>query len=307
METPVLHRMLRKPPDAPVGTPDRALRLAIVRAFDRMFGVPVSVDVALSEVDVDDLAASLSDGVIIGLDRGIAVGLLACDPPLVAALTQMQTIGRVVDRDAAPRPITATDRALCLPFLAACFDDLVGGLVDTDLADWLTAVTIGAPITTPRQVPMILAATTYRVVRFAVRFGDTSRAAEVVIALPPAPKPQVKAPSTQWADNLRQSVLETHAQLNGILARISLPLSQVEGLSMGDVVPLYGATVGSVRLEGPDETCVAMGRLGQMAGQRAVRIEPAQPAQLSEVTVADPPRQAAPLPLSEAVDTGSET
>ncbi|MEY2960492.1 MAG: hypothetical protein RLZ60_322, partial [Pseudomonadota bacterium] len=109
METPVLHRMLRKPPDAPVGTPDRALRLAVVRAFDRMFGVPVSVDVALSEVDVDDLAASLSDGVIIGLDRGIAVGLLACDPPLVAALTQMKTIGRVVDRDAAPRPITATD------------------------------------------------------------------------------------------------------------------------------------------------------------------------------------------------------
>ena len=307
MDTPVLHRMLRKPPDTPVGTPDRALRLAVVRAFDRVFGVPVSVDVVMSEVDVDDLAASLSDGVIIGLDRGIAVGLLACDPTLVAALTQIQMIGRVVDRDAAPRPMTATDRALCLPFLAACFDHLMGGLLDTDLVDWPTAVTIGASVPTPRQVPMILAATTYRVVRFAIRFGDTSRAAELVVALPPAPKPQAKEPSTQWSDKLRQSVLETHAQLNGILARISLPLAQVEGLSVGDVVPLYGATVGSVRLEGPDGTCVAMGRLGQMAGQRAVRIEPAQPAQLSEVTVAEPPRQAGPLPLSEAIDTGGET
>ena len=307
MDTPVLHRMIRKSPDAPVGTPDRALRLAVVRAFDQMFGVSVSVDVAMSEVDVDDLAASLTDGVIIGLDRGIAAGLLGCDPSLVTALTQIQTIGRVVDRETAPRRITATDRALCLPFLAACFDDLSKGLVDTNLADWLTAVTLGGPIAGTRQVPMTLAATTYRVVRFAVRFGDASRAAELVIALPPAPKPQAKEPSTQWAEDLRLSVLATHAHLNGVLARLTLPLSQVEGLSVGDVVPLYGATVGSVRLEGPDGTCVAMGRLGQMAGQRAVRIEPAQPAQLSEVTVAEAPRQAAPLPLSEAIDTRSET
>lgn len=307
MDTPVLHRMLRRSPDASVGSPDRALRLAVVRAFDRMFGVSVSVDVTVTEVDVDDLAVSLSDGVIIGLDRGIAVGLMACDPPFVAALTHIQTIGRVVDRDPIPRRVTATDRALCLPFFGACFQDLSGGLMDTNLADWLAATTLGTPIAGPRQVPMTLPAMTYRVIRFAVSFADAARSAHLLIAMPPAPKPEAKGASSQWTKDMQRSVLETHAHLNGVLARLSLPLSQVEGLSVGGIVPLYGATVGSVRLEGPDGTCVAMGRLGQMAGQRAVRIEPAQPAQLSEVTVAQPPRQAEPLTLSEAVDTSGET
>ena len=43
--------------------------------------------------------------------------------------------------------------------------------------------------------------------------------------------------------------------------------------AVGDVLPLSGATVGSVRLFAPDDVMVGKARLGQSAGMRAVRIQ----------------------------------
>jgi flagellar motor switch protein FliM len=53
-----------------------------------------------------------------------------------------------------------------------------------------------------------------------------------------------------------------------------LPIHKIEGFEVGQVLHLPGTTVGSVNLKGPDGAHVATAQLGQVAGKRAVRIEP---------------------------------
>ena len=78
-----------------------------------------------------------------------------------------------------------------------------------------------------------------------------------------------------------------------------LPLKRVEGFAVGDVLPLPGVTVGSLRLEGPDDAPVAPARLGQVMGLRAVRLELARPSELREVELVDPGAATGPAPLSD--------
>ena len=57
---------------------------------------------------------------------------------------------------------------------------------------------------------------------------------------------------------------------------MTLPISKIEEFEVGQVLELAGTTVGSVTLVGADGKPVATARLGQVAGKRAVRVEPEQ-------------------------------
>jgi flagellar motor switch protein FliM len=72
---------------------------------------------------------------------------------------------------------------------------------------------------------------------------------------------------------LRGALQEAPTELEAVLARMTLPMSKVEDFQVDQVIPLAGTTVGSVRLLGPSGEYIAMARLGQVAGKRAVRLE----------------------------------
>ena len=58
--------------------------------------------------------------------------------------------------------------------------------------------------------------------------------------------------------------MEATAVVTAVLARHTLPLSEAEALRPGQVLPLPGVTVGSVRLEAPIGRPLAAARLGNM-------------------------------------------
>jgi flagellar motor switch protein FliM len=76
--------------------------------------------------------------------------------------------------------------------------------------------------------------------------------------------------------------LRAQALVEAILHRLSLPLSEASALEPGQLLPLPGVTVASVRLEAGG---VPLGpaRLGQVAGMRAVRIETPLAPQLADL------------------------
>jgi hypothetical protein len=66
--------------------------------------------------------------------------------------------------------------------------------------------------------------------------------------------------------------MRAQTQVEAILHRLRLPLAAAEGRAPGQVVPLPGVTVASVRLASAGLD-LGPARLGQVAGMRAVRIE----------------------------------
>jgi flagellar motor switch protein FliM len=76
-----------------------------------------------------------------------------------------------------------------------------------------------------------------------------------------------------WDRRMYAAVSQAPAALQAVLHKMHLTLGYVDGLQVGDVLPLSGATVGSVRLFAPDDVMVGKARLGQSAGMRAVRIQ----------------------------------
>jgi len=62
-----------------------------------------------------------------------------------------------------------------------------------------------------------------------------------------------------------------------------MPLFQAENLAVGQVIPLPGCTVSSVKLLARDGRKVATARLGQSGGMRAVRVEAAPHLQMEDM------------------------
>ena len=75
---------------------------------------------------------------------------------------------------------------------------------------------------------------------------------------------------------------------------MTLPMSKIEEFEVGQVIQPAGTTVGSVSLVGPGGEQIAMARLGQVAGKRAVRVE-VEVIELQDDTPKLPP-VVAPLP-----------
>lgn len=286
----MLRQMVRTiaPEPAPV-TPTRTLRLAAERAMELSIGLAASVAwVELDEGQIDGLTASLQgDAMITMLERRAQPsGYVACDNQMRAALIEHQTTGRVRPRDAPGRPVTATDRALVRPLLLALIPEVVSVCAATELGDWVTDISLGDAIDAPRRLPMTLPDRPYRVIRLSLTLAE-GRIGQIQIAFAQkdAPAKPVTPKQSDWTVQLQSQVMAAPTEITAVLHRMSLSLEAIEGLQIGQLLPLPGATVAHVRVEGRDRELLLQGRLGQISGQRAVRVEPAAPRTLQEVPV----------------------
>lgn len=268
-----------KPPEPPV-TPGRVLRRAVARAGE-------ALHLALGVVGIDDgvrsldqILADLDESLLIlalteaGTDRGVAIVDLAVRD----ALVEVQTLGALSTRPSPPaeRRVTAADAALAVPFLERILGELAKAGPGTDLPEWVGAATIAGRFGSRRVIGATLPAGDYRVVSLAIDLGGAGREGRLTLVLPPpgASRPGAEAKaSAQWADDFRSGVLDASAALTAVLTRHRLSLAEAEALRPGQVLPLPGVTVGSVRLEAPIGQPLATARLGQFAGLRAVRLE----------------------------------
>lgn len=266
------------PPVSPLAT-SRAVRLALVKAASDAGGLVVRVASTADDVGrLDDLLGGLDKGLmLVGLDRRAALaGFVAVDMQLRAAMVEVQTTGRLLDQPADDRPATGADKALCDPLLVAFLSALSPAVIGTAYEGWVDDVTVGGRLADSRLAGLLLEDGDYRVLRMNVELGTGDRQGEVMLVLPVQAAPTVPeepAPVMDWDTALSAAVQDAPAMLTARLHQFKMPLGRAQALRVGQVVPLPGCTVNSVRLIAPDGRCVAQAKLGQSVGHRAVRIE----------------------------------
>ncbi|WP_322895101.1 MULTISPECIES: FliM/FliN family flagellar motor C-terminal domain-containing protein [unclassified Yoonia] len=278
----ILRRMAGQAGDAAPATPlttSRAMRLALVKAANDAVGLALDV-VSIGEDSgrLDDLLAQLDAGLmLVGLHRhGTLAGFVALDMQLRAAIVEMQTMGRLNDQAADNRPATGTDKALCDPLLAAFLASLPAAVSGTRFEDWVDDLAPGDRLADSRVAGLQLRDGDYRLLHMNVGLGADDRQGAVLLALPllaqPADPVMPVTTSADWHTAFAAVVQDAPASLTARLHRFTLPLGQAQALKVGQVLPLPGCSVTSVRLIAADGRSVARVKLGQMGGKRAVRI-----------------------------------
>ncbi len=256
-----------------------ALRMGFARAAKDLLDLPLAV------IGIERSAPSPADAAALCADGALCFVLGAPEAPraaaflgagVVAALIRQQTIGQISSGSSQqePRPLTATDAALCAPFVEAGFHQIRRlapqeaqrlGLDDALCCTWVRAV---------HDVRMALSTQDYGRVVLDLDLGGGLVQGQIALliqqeqATDHAEAKDAPPPRTGPAEVM----LDIPTELDAVLCRMSLSLTALGDLSPGDILPLPGATVDRTALVDLDGQDVARVVLGQLNGARAVRI-----------------------------------
>jgi flagellar motor switch protein FliM len=287
----------------PEGGPgaDRAWRLALARAANDILALPL--EVARLSVNRRSLAEFLElapERALIAVLEGPAegLGILMLSPPVLSAMIEMQTIGRVSSSAPPVRKPTRTDASMVADMIDQALQELESGLEsDPDLI-WAGGFHYASFLDDPRPLGLLLEEEHYRVIQAELRLGNGAKSGAVMLALPAegrgrAPKPAPTATpapvaAALFSKALSDQVMRTEADIAAVLHRFTVPLSFVMALKTGDLVPLSTAALDRIVLEGLDGRPLASGRLGQNRGMRAVRLAPHAAAETAPSTEIGP-------------------
>lgn len=302
----------RRAPAAPPMTPERALGQALARAAQELMALPLRVlSVGESRMTLADLPEALEDRALLAVLEGPreGQGLMALSPPVLSALLEMRMMGRLSASPPATRRPTRTDAAMAADFIDAALAGFEGGLAGDAALIWAGGFRYGSFVADPRPLPLILEDTGYRVFRLVLDLGSEGAAREggVLLALPAEGRGQIEAAEAAeaeaappdgdgapqppgWQTQLEQAVMSAPAQLEAVLARLTLPIGEILALRPGAMLPLAPEALEQMRLEGPGGRLLMRARLGQHRGFRAVRLLAEEEAAAQR----DPPASAAP-------------
>lgn len=307
-EKDVLHRKVHQGTrrrDANVVLPPRALRLALARVAEDLWGLAVTSqgisqemldqEGAVSRLGVDDLILVLTapDG---------SHAIAAVDRAVLAALIEVQTLGCVSDQAFDDRPYTTTDAAMVWLYL----DRVIAGFAATLQAHPMAPLAAGLRFeeraVDPRTAALFMDAAQYHAMTAAVEIDGGRRRGDVRLLLPLR---HVKAPAS--AAEARGSHAATMrmlpAPVQAVLGRVTVPLSRACALRPGDLLSLPDGILDMAELVAVGGHVVAKGRLGQLNGFRAIRLSfpsgnpaRAEDAPAPEADAPAPDPAATPLP-----------
>lgn len=281
-------RIGRAEHEARVMSPARALRIALARAAEDLFDLALAVSsVQAGQVGQDAAVGAFADDrLLVVLDGpGGAIGAASVDLAVLSGLIEMQTMGKVLPRQPEARMPTRTDAALVAPLVDAMLDGFEGNLAAQPEGAWAAGFRFGAMVESVRILSLLLEAPDFHLFRLDVDLGDGAKAGEVVIALPhvspaargaaagsPAAAGAVAAPAPPVATLAQGALMNAEARLDAVLHRLRMPLSAIAALKPGDVLEIPREALTDTRLVAGTGHVAGKCRLGQINGNRAVRL-----------------------------------
>lgn len=266
---------------------DRSWRVVLARAARDAMAMGLEV------TRLDQLHVSLAEVLDMPPDRAMiavlegpcdGLGLMAISAPILAAMTEMQTIGRVSAAQPTPRKPTRTDAAMVAGFVDTALAGLEAALAEAADLIWAGGFRYASFLDDPRPLGLLLEDIAYRVLVADVSVEGGTRTGQVLMALPAAGRGQrpkavahvLQAAETghAFAADLADQVDGSACVLQAVIHRLTCPISAVLALQVDDVVPMALASVDRIWFEGLDGQRIAEGRLGQNRGMRAVRLSP---------------------------------
>lgn len=301
--------------EAPEGGPgaDRGWRLALARAARDQLKAPLDVQtLTLARVGLAEVLEVAPQRALLAVleGPGEGLGMLAISPEVLQAMIELLTIGKVGSGTSGPRKPTRTDAAMVAPLIDAALADLEASLAqEVDLV-WAGGWRYASFLDDPRPLGLMLEDFGYRLLRAEVDLAQGARKGGVMLALPaegrgrlpqrsssPAPKDEAQS-HRAFVEALAEEVEAAESRLEAVLTRVSLSLSRVVGLAVGDVLPLSAASLDKVSIEGIDGRKMAEGKLGQNRGMRALRLTAGVVAGRSPAVAATPVAPPTDAPLS---------
>ncbi len=261
----------------------RAIRMASI-PFEGLFARPAEVQVSRGTTLSDSMEALPETGLLAAIeDHEGRRGLVALSHPLVDALIEIQTTGRVEEVELPARNVTRIDEALCRDFLDLLFVAFAKETAKAAGRDWPDRITYGSRVKDRGQLNLLLPERGYHRLKVDVTVGQ-DRSGQIVLVLPRDPgmarrrAAGAKAPAKErpqdWATQVLMALGPAPLTLNAVLMRVTLPLGQVEAMEEGELIPFDPSDLRSVTLEGDGDHVFARGSLGQLGGKRAVRLGP---------------------------------
>ena len=258
----------------------KALRLTLPKVADDLFGLPVSV-IGITQslvpqtrlVDLFDAASLL---VLMDGPKG-AMAAVTLNADLVGAVIQQQTTGTVSPPPAAPRPPTRTDAALCAPMLDAVLARSAALLeVEADRRVF-AGFKFGARVEDVRTLGLALDAPDFTVFHLTLDLAGGTRQGDILFCMPnPVLVMLAGAPPLDQhanAPRLGPVVLLAPTELTAVLCKLRMPLSQVQALKAGDVLPVARSALRETGVHVQSGRRICVGQLGQSGGYRALRLQ----------------------------------
>ena len=264
---------------------DRAWRLAFARAARDMMQLPVDfVGLTLARVSLTELLDLPPERglnlMLEGPEEGL--GLLILSPDLLSAFVEVLTMGKCGAHPPDSRKPTRTDAAMLSPLVDLAMANLEEALAEEGDLIWTSGFRYASFIEEARSLGLLLEDVIYRTLTARLSLAQGARVGEMILVLPAegrGQKPRQKAKSVPGAvagpafsAALGAQVEDAACQLEAVLARLAMPLSDVMDLSVDAVLPLPTANLDRISLEGLDGRRVSVGKLGQHRGMRAIRV-----------------------------------
>ena len=269
--------------------PDPSWRLSLARAARDQLKLALDVQsLRIDRMGLSEVLELCPDRGLLGVleGRGDALGVMMLAPDVLSGMIEAQTTGRVIPGPASARRPTRTDAAI----LAGMMDEALGNfekaVAGTEDDLWASGYRYASFLEDARPLGLLLEDQPYRVLRAEVALAQGAKAGMILLALPAeGTAPRLRRRSTdkpedegsgQFAAEFCDQVMSADCQLEAVLSRLSMPVSEVMNFEVGQMLTLTGAGVDQISFEGLDGRRIWQGRLGQNRGLRAVRLTEAQ-------------------------------
>ena len=298
----------RAPTDGVGMTPAKAFRLALSKAAQVVLGLAVRVQ-SIKEDRLNQaqlLDALDKDALLLMLEgpHGIK-GVAVFDTQALAAVIEVQTLGNVMQSEAAHRRPTNTDSAMCEAVLNRVLQEFEGHLAASTAADWATGFRFEKRIESVRLLGLALEDVDYRMFHLPLDLADGAKQGTLLIVLPAegAGRGQLASGGEKgWMQAMEKAVCASHADIQAVLHRAQVSLATVRGFQPGDLVTVPKSAISEVTMEGNDGRVVGVARLGQQNGFRALRISDG----LAVTALSEASQIIDTTPVDGALDTPTE-
>ncbi|MDB6179462.1 FliM/FliN family flagellar motor C-terminal domain-containing protein [Paracoccus sp. Z330] len=281
------------PVPAPV-TPARAAATAVGRAADRLYRLAVQplavVPGGVTLAELPELVPNPSL-LMVMQGRGDLIGMIALCPEAVTALIEIQTLGRITSRIAAPRRLTRSDAMICSDFVNTLMEELTRELAGVEGFDGIAGYRYASYLDDMRPLSLMLEDRPFRSLVFDLHFGGSAtRKGKIFLAIPQGEEPARKRPAVQDAQiaatgpgakkpvprgarkTLGRVVDEAPIELHGILCRRKMSLGDLRALTAGKLLPLSRVSLSDARLETARGQYLGRGKFGEADGCHAIRL-----------------------------------
>ncbi len=256
-------------------SPAKALRRALSRTADTLWDLALVVHaVSVESLSQDGVVEQLGDDDLLVLLEGPegAIALAVIDRQILTGLVEVQTILQVTQMPLEERELTATDAAMAAPMIDGTLSRFADNLDEHPLRQKLDGFSFGAMIVDQRAVSLLLDAPNYRSFRADVDLALGRRRGTIQLIFPEYPAQSAGKGAPDGPGPHAEQLSLVHARLDAVLVRVKLPLNEAQTLKPGDLLDLPATSIDNLELVAKDDHLVAKGRLGQLDGHRAIKL-----------------------------------